>query len=57
MKKHNKILLFITQHNFIYGDKGELLVDFIGYTCDMNKSLNYICSKLGFNMFSRSCIK
>ena len=52
MKNHNKILHLLPQHNFIYGDKGELLVDFIGYTCDMNKSLNYICSKLGFNMFS-----
>jgi hypothetical protein len=51
MKSHNKLHL-LPQHNFIYGDKGELLVDYIGYTCDMNKSLNYICSKLGFNMFS-----
>lgn len=42
----------LPQYKFIYGDNGELLVNYIGYTNNMEDSLIHIYKKLGFKMFT-----
>jgi hypothetical protein len=50
--KNNNRIHLSPQYKFVYGDNGELLVDYVGYTHKMNECLEYICKKLNISMFN-----